>query len=141
MTKTNGHGKAGHNSNLNHRDHIYRSYRFIDNKDPVIFKIKTVLQDEGMFHKKDRKRLSVISGVSVSTFDNWFEGDVRTPRHATIAASMASLGYITSFIKEKQVDIERVFKKASQEIADAKQRAARQEARKRRRQQRERATA
>ncbi|HVG51627.1 MAG TPA: hypothetical protein VM867_08345, partial [Xanthobacteraceae bacterium] len=83
---------------------VYRTYNYID-KNPVIDKVRTLIQDEGLI-----KKLSVvheISGVSTSTLDNWFNGTTRSPQHATIAAVITSLGYQERFVKERDIDLEK----------------------------------
>lgn len=82
----------------------YRTYSYID-KNPVIDKVRTLIQDEGLI-----KRLGIvheISGVSTSTLDNWFNGTTRSPQHSTIAAVITSLGYQEEFVKKKDIDIEK----------------------------------
>ena len=82
----------------------YRTYSYID-KNPVIDKVRTLIQDEGLI-----KKLGVvheISGVSTSTLDNWFNGTTRSPQHSTIAAVITSLGYQEEFVKKKDIDIEK----------------------------------
>lgn len=84
---------------------LYRTYRFLD-KDPVIDKVRTVLQDEGLFAKGKRKIVHELSGVATATLDGWFEGDTKLPRNATIGAVVSALGYEPKFIKTKDIDIE-----------------------------------
>ncbi|WLA79542.1 hypothetical protein [Bradyrhizobium elkanii] len=84
---------------------IYRTYSYLT-KNPVIDKMRTVLQEEGMYSKKQRQVLHELSGVGVQTFENGFEGDVRNPRHETIMATMSSLGYEEQFVKAKTIDVE-----------------------------------
>src|SRR3954462_7557509 len=79
---------------------IYRSYNFI-NKDPAIDKIRTMVQDEGV----DETQLHVLSGVSTTTFANWFRGDTKRPQHATLAATAGALGYEWDLKKTKMVDV------------------------------------
>jgi hypothetical protein len=82
---------------------IYRTYNMVD-KNPVIDKVRTLVQDEGLI-----KKLGIvheISGVSTSTLDNWFNGTTRSPQHATIAAVITSLGYQEEFVKKKELDVE-----------------------------------
>jgi hypothetical protein len=86
---------------------VYRTYNPLGQKNPVIDKMRTVLQDEGMFAKKRRQILHEISGVAVTTFDGWFEGDTINPRHETIMATMSSVGYEEQFVKKKEIDIEK----------------------------------
>lgn len=82
---------------------VYRTYNYID-KNPVIDKVRTLIQDEGLI-----KKLAVvheISGVSTSTLDNWFNGTTRSPQHATIAAVITSLGYREEFVPDHKIDID-----------------------------------
>lgn len=81
----------------------YRTYRYIQ-KNPVIDKVRTVLQDEGLF--KNLRVVHEISGVAVATLDNWFHGDTKNPFHSTIAAVMSSVGYEETFQKTKDIDVE-----------------------------------
>jgi hypothetical protein len=83
---------------------VYRTYSYID-KNPVIDKVRTLIQDEGLI-----KKLPIvheISGVATTTLDNWFNGKTRSPQHATIAAVITSLGYEEQFVKKKTLDIEK----------------------------------
>ncbi len=82
---------------------LYRTYNFV-NKDPVIDEVRTVLKDEGLI-----KRLGIVhelSGVSVSTLKNWFDGDTKKPQNPTIEAVLTSLGYVRKIEKLKAIDIE-----------------------------------
>jgi transcriptional regulator with XRE-family HTH domain len=83
---------------------VYRTYSYVD-KNPVIDKVRTLIQDEGLM--KELKIVHEISGVSTSTLDNWFNGETRSPQHATIAAVITSLGYEETFQKKKDIDIEK----------------------------------
>ena len=83
---------------------VYRTYSYID-KNPVIDKVRTLIQDEGLIKKL--KVVHEISGVSTSTLDNWFNGATRSPQHSTIAAVITSLGYQEEFVKTKDIDIEK----------------------------------
>jgi|SRR6187402_801858 len=83
---------------------MYRTYNMID-KNPVIDKVRTLVQDEGLI-----KKLGIvheISGVSTTTLDNWFNGKTRSPQHATIAAVITSLGYKEEFVKDHAIDVEK----------------------------------
>lgn len=93
---------------------LYRTYRYID-KNPVIDKVRTIVQDEGLF--KDLKIVHEISGVATTTLDNWFHGETRNPQHATIAAVITSLGYEEQFIKTKDLNIEAERKAAADWLA------------------------
>jgi transcriptional regulator with XRE-family HTH domain len=91
--------------------HLYRSYMFKD-KDPVIDRIRTIVEDEGLSYSE----IHTISGVSTSTLSNWFDGETRKPQYATIAAVTYSLGYKQEFVKAKRVDYEKELEKARKEI-------------------------
>lgn len=90
---------------------LYRSYSFVD-KDPVIDRIRTIVQDEGLSYGE----IGTISGVSSGTLTNWFEGQTRRPQYATIAAVTYSLGYKQEFVKSKKIDYHRELEKAKREI-------------------------
>ncbi|KRQ99315.1 hypothetical protein [Bradyrhizobium valentinum] len=93
---------------------LYRTYRFID-KDPVIDKIRTVVQDEGLI-----KRLAIVhelSGVATTTLNNWFNGHTKKPQNPTIEAVLTSLGYEREIIKKKDINIERERKVAADWLA------------------------
>jgi len=83
---------------------IYRTYNMVS-KDPSIDRVRTIVQDEGLF--KNLTALSEISSVSASTLNNWFHGDTMRPQNATIQAVLTSLGYKTDYVKEKDIDIEK----------------------------------
>jgi transcriptional regulator with XRE-family HTH domain len=84
----------------------YRTYNW-KNKNPVIDKVRTILQDEGLYSKKRRATLHQLTGVSVTTYDGWFEGETRDPKHTTIMATLSALGYEEKFVKETTVDIDK----------------------------------
>ncbi|MEH2525895.1 MULTISPECIES: hypothetical protein [unclassified Bradyrhizobium] len=108
--------KNGHKNGQKRRGEIlYRSYNFVD-KDPVIDRIRTIVEDEGL----DNREIHVISGVSATTLHNWFEGETKRPQYATIAAVTSSLGYKQEFVKSKKVDFEREIAKARKEIEAAR---------------------
>jgi len=112
MAKGNGHDKKGLR--------LYRSYNFRD-KDPVIDRIRTIVQDEGLKYK-DIERLS---SVKAQTLTNWFEGETKRPQYATIAAVTSALGYKTDFVKAKEINYEREIAKARREIEAAQEKVGR----------------
>jgi hypothetical protein len=83
---------------------LYRTYRYID-KDPVIDKVRTVIQDEGLF--KNLRLVHELSGVSRTTLDNWFHGDTKRPTNPTIEAVLTSLGYERQITKVETLDYEK----------------------------------
>jgi transcriptional regulator with XRE-family HTH domain len=56
-------------------------------KDPAIYKIKTILADSGESYQGVRD----LSGVSVTTLNNWFNGNTRRPQFATLNAVARAL--------------------------------------------------
>lgn len=92
---------------------LYRSYNFLD-KDPVIDRIRTLVQDEGLSYRE----IGIISGVSSTTLTNWFEGETRRPQYATVAAVTGSLGYKQEFVKSKEINFQRELVKAKREIEE-----------------------
>jgi transcriptional regulator with XRE-family HTH domain len=83
---------------------IYRTYNMVD-KDPAIDRIRTIVQDEGLF--TNLSAVADISSVSASTLNNWFHGETMRPQNATIQAVLSSLGYKTEYVKEKDIDVEK----------------------------------
>jgi hypothetical protein len=105
--------------------HTYRCYNWTK-KNPVIDKMRTVLQDEGMYSKKQRKTLHALTGVAVATYEGWFEGDTISPRHETIMATMAALGYEEQFVKTDTIELEKELEAAAK--WEEKQKRAREQA-------------
>jgi hypothetical protein len=83
---------------------IYRTYNMVD-KDPCIDKVRTIIQDEGLF--TNLNAVSEISSVSRTTLENWFHGDTKRPMNATLQAVLSSLGYETKYSKVKEIDVEK----------------------------------
>jgi hypothetical protein len=84
--------------------HVYRTYNFID-KDPVIDEMRTLVKDEGLI-----KKLNIVhelSGVSVSTLNNWFAGETKAPQNRTVSAVATALGYERKWEKTKTINVER----------------------------------
>jgi len=70
--------------------HFLRTYRFGDDqKDPIIDRIHTCMQDTGY----DVARAARESGVSYGTIHNWIDGPTRRPQYATICAVVRCMGY------------------------------------------------
>ncbi len=69
----------------------YSHVPFPNGRDP------TLEAAEGVVKRKLRlndHRAHEISGVSASTFKNWFSGKTRRPQNATLTQAMASFGYV-----------------------------------------------
>lgn len=91
---------------------LYRTYRFID-KDPVVDKIRTVFKDEGLLNPRGYNIAHQLSGVAVSTYKNWFDGDTKRPTNPTIEATLTSLGYHRPIVKKDDLDFDQELKKAA----------------------------
>jgi hypothetical protein len=90
----------------------YRTYPMsADKKDPIIFKIKNVLQEEGLLKK--RSIVHQLSGVATGTLDGWFDGETVSPINRTVQAVITSLGYTTEFVKVKDLDMDKELQKAA----------------------------
>ena len=66
----------------------YRSYAF-RNKDPIIDKIRTVVEDSG----KGYLAIHESSGVSTTTLYNLFHGKTRRPQFASLNAVARALNH------------------------------------------------
>jgi hypothetical protein len=103
---------------------MYRTYRWLaKEKNPVIDKVRTIVQDEGLFTKLGI--VHEISGVATTTLNNWFHGETINPQHGTIMAVLSSLGYEEQFVKQKDIDVEKERKAGKKWLDD---RAAEREA-------------
>ena len=106
---------------------VYRTYNYVD-KNPVIDKVRTIIQDEGLI-----KKLNIVhevSGVATATIDRWLNGDTRNPQHGTIAAVITSLGYEERFVKTKDLDIEKEREVAAAWLEKQEKKAAKAPAKK-----------
>lgn len=77
---------------------LYKSYNFKD-KDPVIDRVRTLIQDAGISHEEIERR----SGVTTQTLRNWFTGPTKRPVHSTVMAVVKSLGYEMAFVRKPAV--------------------------------------
>src|SRR5262245_6187408 len=77
-----------------HRTIIYKSYSFID-KDPVIDKLRTIVEDEG----ESYTAIHDMSGVSTTTLWNWFSGETKRPQYASVMAVARALGWDMQLVK------------------------------------------
>ena len=77
----------------------YPTYSFgSGDHDPAIDRLHTIIDDAGT----DIKDISQSSRVGRSTMRNWFNGKTISPRHMTMAAVAASLGYEYKLVKRKK---------------------------------------
>jgi hypothetical protein len=79
-------------------------YRFID-KDPVIDVIRTEAQRYGNLSHSQLLKLSLDSGVSVSTLHNWFNGDTRRPQSLSTRFVLQALGVAIRYVREDGTSI------------------------------------
>lgn len=73
-------------------------YRFID-KDPVIDVIRTEAQRYGNLSHDQLSKLSLESGVSISTLWNWFNGDTRRPQSLSTRFVLQALGVDIKYVR------------------------------------------
>ena len=73
---------------------LYKSYNFID-KDPVIYEIRDIIEQQGISHSEIERR----SGVTIKTLFQWFHGTTKRPQHATIRAVLRAAGYDYQIVK------------------------------------------
>lgn len=76
---------------------LYRSYSFKD-KDPIIDRIRTVMQDEGVSNQD----VAESSGVSPTTLHNWFKGETLRPQFATVMAVARGMGYDLQLVQTQK---------------------------------------
>lgn len=74
-------------------------YRFID-KDPVIDVIRTEAQRYGNLSNAQLEKLSIESGVSVSTLYNWFNGQTKRPQSLSTRFVLEALGVAIKYVRE-----------------------------------------
>lgn len=88
----------------------YRTYNWgKTEKNPVIGKMQTVLQDAGL-NPNTKHALSTaaeISGLSRTTLDGWFFGDTINPNHASIMALTGALGLEETFVRKREFELEK----------------------------------
>ena len=88
----------------------YRTYNWgKTEKNPVIGKMQTVLQDAGLNPntKGALRTASEISGLSPTTLDGWFFGDTINPNHASIMALTGALGLEETFVRKREFELEK----------------------------------
>lgn len=86
---------------------IYKSYMFKE-KDPIIDKLRTVVQDSGEKYSD----ISAMSGVSSGTLRNWFGGATRRPQFASLMAVSRVLGHELVLVKRREKNIVPIKKRA-----------------------------
>lgn len=65
----------------------YKSYLFVT-KDPIIDALRTGVSDSGYTYNQ----IHNASGVSLTTLNGWFKGNVKRPQFATVAAVTSAIG-------------------------------------------------
>lgn len=85
---------------------VLRTYRFLD-KDPVIDKVRTVLQDRGLYGKKNMGKVAQLASLAPATLDNMFFGDTRKPQHATVMGIITAVGYEMQFVEARKLNFEK----------------------------------
>lgn len=78
---------------------VYKAYSF-RTKDPIIDKLRTIFQDEGLYNKSGYKTIHERGAATTATYNKWFNGGTRRPSHPTVAATISALGYETRIVKK-----------------------------------------
>jgi hypothetical protein len=95
---------------------LYRKYRPVRGKAPIIHDIRRVLTNEGLIDKLGL--VSQLSGVSRSALVGWFGGDTVAPRSETAGAVLSSVGYEITVEKTESIDIEHELQLAAKWLQD-----------------------
>jgi transcriptional regulator with XRE-family HTH domain len=77
-------------------------------KDPIIDRMRTIVQDSGETYTEISNR----SGVTVGTLSNWFHGETKRPQFASLMAVCRVLGYDLEVVKRKEKNVVSIRKKA-----------------------------
>lgn len=75
-----------------------RAYNFKD-KDPIIDQLRTAIQEEGMSYPE----VAEVSGVTVQTLYNWFNGDTKKPQHATVMCVVRGIGRDMIIVRSNKI--------------------------------------
>lgn len=80
------------------RQSFFRTYKFRrGEKDPVIDKVRTIMDDTGSSIGDINKEC----GVASSTLRGWFDGETMRPQYATLCATVRSMGYDFALVPAK----------------------------------------
>jgi hypothetical protein len=85
---------------------ILRTYQFRD-KDPVVDELRTLVQDEGLYSKKNLRTVATLSNLAPATLEALFFGATRRPQNATVMAIATSLGYERAWRKGRRLNVEK----------------------------------
>jgi DNA-binding phage protein len=87
------------------RVRVLRTYRFVD-KDPVIDMCRIMLQDLGLFSKKNMAKVAALASLHGNTLHNMFFGDTRRPQHATVMALITACGFEITLKQARKLNFE-----------------------------------
>ncbi len=87
---------ATDSSNGKRKTKPYKSYRFVG-KDPVISQMRSAVEEADVTYRQ----MHDDSGVSTTTFYNWFRGKTRRPQYAACQAAMKAIGWGFVLSREK----------------------------------------
>ena len=87
----------------------YRAYIYKGERDPAMDDIRSLALNAGV----SDEQLHVMSGVSASTFKNWWgpKAKTRRPTHVCLAATAGALGFEYRLVERRTINVE-------QEIAE-----------------------
>ena len=83
---------------------IYRAYVYKGERDPAMDDIRSLALNEGV----SDEQLHVMSGVSTSTFKNWWgpKAKTRKPTHVCLAAAAGALGFEYELVRRRKISVE-----------------------------------
>ena len=70
---------------------LYESYKWTGDHDPIIDRMRTLVEDEGLSYAK----VSELTGLSPTTLNNWFNRSRRGNRKPTMRPMFASVMAVT----------------------------------------------
>ena len=80
------------NGHLHHGPKKYQAYMF-RSKDPVIYEMRTIVQDEfGKLNHKALRKIEEQGGPTAGCLVGWFHGSVKRPNNATVEAAGRAMG-------------------------------------------------
>jgi hypothetical protein len=95
--------KNGHAQHVGPR---YRAYIYKGERDPAMDDVRSLALNQGVTNEQ----LHVMSGVSTTTFNNWWNPNApqrtRRPTHVCLAAAAGALGYEYQLVKRRTIDVD-----------------------------------
>lgn len=81
-----------------------RHYKFISDRDPMVYRLRTLIADEGL--SKKLNEVAILSNRAVSTIRNLMDGTTFRPLNATAQAIITGLGYEMEIVKKRDFNLD-----------------------------------